>query len=174
MSRKDTARRRPTPRSTREGGWSLIELTVTLFLLMAIALFGMKTMVAGFLLQNWSIAQSMTDAYAGIETANAQRYVFADIVTGPNNGTTGSPRWGVYPAGNSTTVTIGYMPSLSVPPTPVTATAITKVTATVVRTYLPVPDPVVIGAVSYLLESYVVFQNGQRKYCKVSKVFRNQ
>jgi hypothetical protein len=35
--------------SAREGGWSLIELTVTLFLLMAIALFGLKTMVAGFL-----------------------------------------------------------------------------------------------------------------------------
>jgi hypothetical protein len=158
-------------RSDREGGWSLIELTITLFVLMAIALFGMKTMVAGFLLQNWSIEQSMTDAYAGIETANAQRYVFADIVNGPNNGTAGSPRWGVYPAGNSGPVTIGYMPSLSVPPT--AASAATAVPATVIRTYRTVSDPVT-GANAYLLESYVVFQNGQRKYCKVSKVFRNQ
>ena len=64
INRKDTR-----GRSAREGGWSLIEMTVTLFLLMAIALFGMKTMVSGLLLQNWSIGQSMTDAYAGIETA---------------------------------------------------------------------------------------------------------
>ena len=155
--------------SARKGGWSLIELTATLFLLMAIALFGMKTMVAGFLLQNWSIAQSMTDAYAGIETANAQRYVFSDIAC---LGTAGSPRWGVYPAAltTATPVTIGYLPSLSTPPTAATAAA---VTATVIRTYHQVQDPVT-GAYSYLLESYVVYQNGQRKYCKVSKVFRNQ
>ena len=56
-----------------------IELTIILFLLMAIAVFGMKTMVSGFLMQNWSIGQSMTDAYAGIETAYAQREVFANI-----------------------------------------------------------------------------------------------
>jgi hypothetical protein len=163
-----------SPSSTRfparEGGWSLIELTLTLFLLMGIALFGLKTMVSGFILQNWSIGQSMTDAYAGIETAYAQRYVFADILNGPNNGSTGSSRWGVYPAGKPATVTIGYMPSLSIPPTAATANA---VTATVIRTYESFADPVT-GASSYLLESYVVYQSGQRKYCKVSKVFRNQ
>lgn len=159
--------------SAREGGWSLIEMTVSLFLLMTIALFGMKTMVAGFLLQNWSIAQSMTDAYAGIETANAQRYVFLDIESG---GTAASPRWGVYPAVTTSAVTIGYTPSLSVPATAATAT---QVQATVIRTYHRYPttpgtvDPVT-GAVSYLLESYVVYQNGKRKYCKISKVYRGQ
>ena len=152
-------------RSAREGGWSLIELTVTLFLLMAIALFGLKTMVAGFMLQNWSIAQSMTDAYAGIETAYAQRYVFSDIV---NGGTSGVARWGVYPLAVTTTaVQIGQTPSLS------DATA----TATAVTARHPdlsqIADPVT-GAVSYLLESYVVYQNGQQKYCKVSKVYRDQ
>ena len=34
-------------------------------------------------------------------------------------------------------------------------------------------DPVT-GALSYLLETYVVYTNGQRTYCKVSKVFRSQ
>ena len=34
-------------------------------------------------------------------------------------------------------------------------------------------DPVT-GALSYLLESYVVYKNGQRTYCKVSKVYRSQ
>jgi hypothetical protein len=157
-------------RSAREGGWSLIELTVTLCLLTAIALFGIKTMVSAFMLQNWSIGQSMTDAYAAIETAYAQRYVFDDI---PNSG-----RWGVYPAAVTTNgVTIGSLPSLSVPPTAATAK---PVTATVIRTYHNYTDPVT-GAVSYLLESYVVYQNpdqgpnGQhRTYCKVSKVYRSE
>ena len=141
-------------RSAREGGWSLIELTVTLALLMAIALFGMKTMGSAFLLQNWSIGQSMTDAYAGTETAYAQRYVFADI---ENSG-----RWGGYPAAVTTNgVTIGQ-------------TASGPVTATVIRTYHQPPTDPVTGAVSYLLESYIVYQDGQRKYCKVSKVNRSE
>jgi hypothetical protein len=155
-------------RSAREGGWSLIELTVTLFLLTAIVLFGMKTMVLAFMLQNWSIGQSMTDAYAGMETAYAQRYVFDDI---PNGGNSGVPVWGVYPAAITTNgVTIGSLPSLSAPPTAATAR---PVTATVIRTYHTYTDPVT-SAVSYLLESYVVYQDGQRKYCKVSKVYRSE
>ena len=152
-------------RSAREGGWSLIELTVTLALLMGIALFGIKTMASAFMLQNWSIGQSMTDAYAGIETAYAQRYVFANIVN--------SGRWGAYPAAITTNgVTIGQTPTR-------------QVTATVIRTYhkISYTDPVtgaviykdpVTGAVSYLLESYIVYQDGQRKYCKVSKVYRSE
>jgi hypothetical protein len=152
-------------RSAREGGWSLIELTVTLALLMAIALFGVKTMASAFMLQNWSIGQSMTDAYAGIETAYAQRYVFADI---ENLG-----RWGLYPGAVTTNgVTIGRTPT-------------GQVTATVIRTYhkISYTDPVtgavtyndpVTGALSYLLESYIVYQDGQRKYCKVSKVYRSE
>src|ERR1700756_5264662 len=91
------------PVSAREGGWSLVEMTLTLCLLMAIALFGMKTMVSAWMLQNWSIGQSMTDAFAGTETAYAQRYVFADI---ENSG-----RWGVYPnAVTATQVPIGQTP----------------------------------------------------------------
>jgi hypothetical protein len=138
-------------------------MTVALFLLMTIALFGMKTMVSAFLLQNWSIGQSMTDACAGIETAKAQRWVFSTIPT--------VGRWAVYPAAvTQNLVQIGTMPSLSVPPTTATAT---PVYATVIRTYYANTDAVT-GAVSYLLESYVVYQNGQRKYCKVSKVYRSE
>jgi hypothetical protein len=112
-------------------------------------------MGSAFMLQNWSIGQSMTDAYAGIETAYAQRCVFsvADI---ENSG-----RWGAYPAAITTNgVTIGQTPSR-------------QVTATVIRTYHIGPDAVT-GAVSYLLESYIVYQDGQRKYCKVSKVYRSE
>ena len=140
-------------RSAREGGWSLIEMTVTLFLLMAIALFGMKTMVSGSRMQNWAIAQSMTDAYAGIETSIAQREVFANISTDATRA--------VYPAFVTTTVTIGQTPFKTV-------------TATLVRTtVVNAPDPVT-SAVSYLLESYVTYTNGQRNYCKVSKVYRSE
>jgi hypothetical protein len=138
-------------------------MTVTLFLLMAIALFGMKTMVSAFMLQNWSIGQSMTDAYAAIETAYAQRKVFADI---PADG-----RWqleAAYPpttAPASIPVTIGYKPSAQPHGQPVNAT--------VMRIYYQNTDPVT-NAVSYLLESYVVYRDGQRKYCKVSKVYRSE
>jgi hypothetical protein len=146
--------RKHTPgRSGREGGWSLVEMTITLFLLMAIALFGMKIMVSGFLLQNWSIAQSMTDAYAGIETAYAQRWVFASLP---------DPRWPVYPASATTTqVTIGQTPSQSV-------------RATIIRTCRQYSQDPTTLAYSYLLESYVTYQDGQRQYCKVSKVYRDQ
>src|ERR1700683_5271680 len=90
-------------RSVPQGGYSLIELTITLCLLMAIALFGLKTMIAGSIMQNWAIAQSMTDAYAGIETSIAQREVFANIATDTTRGTG-------YPNTVSTTVTIGKTP----------------------------------------------------------------
>jgi hypothetical protein len=158
LSRKDQT----IGRSARQGGWSLVELTVTLSLLVGIALFGIKTMGSAFMLQNWSIGQSMTDAYAGIETAYAQRYVFDDIPNG---------RWGVYPEAVTTNgVTVGGLPSLSMPPIAATAT---PVKATVIRTYHTYTDSVT-GAVSYLLESYIVYQDGQRKYCKVSKVYRSE
>jgi hypothetical protein len=148
LTRKDTC-----GRSAREGGYSLIELTITLCLLMAIALFGLKTMISGSIMQNWAIGQSMTDAYAGIETSIAQREVFANISTDATRA--------VYPAFVTTTVTIGQTPFKTV-------------TATLVRTtVVNAPDPVT-GAVSYLLESYVTYTNGQRNYCKVSKVYRSE
>ena len=140
-------------RSAREGGYSLIELTVTLCLLMAIALFGLKTMISGSIMQNWAIAQSMTDAYAGIETSIAQREVFANIPTDATRA--------VYPNTISTTVTIGQTPFKTV-------------TATLVRTYHSYTLDADTGALSYLLESYVVYTDGRRTYCKVSKVYRTQ
>ena len=91
-----------------------IELTITLCLLMAIALFGLKTMISGSTLQNWAIGQSMTDAYAGIETSIAQREVFANISTDATRA--------VYPGSVATTVTIGHTPFKTV-------------TATLIRTY---------------------------------------
>jgi hypothetical protein len=146
-----------------EGGFSLVELTVALFLVITIAVFGLQTIVSGWMLQNWSIAQSMTDSYASIETANAQRWVFNNIEP--------SRRWPVYPASTSTQVTIGVSPH-------------GPVTATVIRTYHryppnpgalnPGPVDLVTGAVSYLLESYVIYQDGKRQYCKVSKVYRDE
>lgn len=140
-------------RYARKSGYSLIELTVTLCLLMAIALFGLKTMISGSTLQNWVIGQSMTDAYAGIETAWAEREVFANIRTDATRG--------VYPASVTTQVQIGQTPFKSV-------------NATLIRTYHVYTLDAVTGALSYLLESYVVYTDGQRKYCKVSKVYRSE
>jgi hypothetical protein len=49
-------------RRFREAGVSLVELSISLFLVMTIARFGLQTMKSAFLTQNWSIVQSMTDA----------------------------------------------------------------------------------------------------------------
>jgi hypothetical protein len=137
----------------REAGVSLVELSISLFLLMAIAIFGLQTMMSAWLTQNWSIVQSMTDAYAGIETAYAQRWTFADIPT--------SNRWPVSPASSPPiVVTIGKTPK-------------GPVNATVVRSSHQNTDPLT-GAQSYMLESYVLYQDHLRQYCKVSKVYRTQ
>src|SRR5260370_3602208 len=135
-----------------EGGVSLVEMSVALFLLTAVAVFGFQTMMSGWMLQNSSIMQSMTDAYAGIETAYAQRWTFANIPT--------SGRWPVYPASSSTVVTIGKTPK-------------GPVNATVVRTSRQYSDPLTL-AQSYMLESYVVYKDELRQYCKVSKVYRTE
>jgi hypothetical protein len=139
------------PRS-REAGVSLVELSVALFLLTTVAVFGFQTMISGWMLQNSSIMQSMTDAYAGIETAYAQRWTFADIPT--------SGRWPAYPASSSAVVTIGRTPK-------------GPVNASVVRTSRQSTDALT-GAQSYMLESYVVYGDELRNYCKVSKVYRSQ
>jgi Tfp pilus assembly protein PilV len=140
-------------RSRDEAGFSLVEVTVALFLLMTIAVFGLQTMTAAWMSENWSIMQSMTDAYAAIETANAQRWTFGAIAS--------SNRWPVYPNSATTTaVPIGQTPSRTV-------------TATVTRTCRSNIDPVT-NAQSYLLESYVLYKDGLRQYFKVSKVYRDQ
>lgn len=139
-------------RSRREGGWSLFEVALALFLVIAISVFGFRTMNSGWTMQNWSIMQSMTDAYAGIETAYAQRWTFADIPT--------SGRWPLYPASSSIVATLGKTPK-----------ALLK--ATVVRTSHRYTD-LLTGAQSYMLESYVVYQDELRQYCKVSKVYRTE
>lgn len=176
-----TNRRLSYPARGREAGVSLVELTVTLCLLMGIAQFGMQTMTSAWIQQNWSIKQSMTDAYAGIETAYAQRWTFStipstDVELAPDlTKTTPYTLWPIYPNSSQTQVTIGQLPQIAQMP---------QVKAQVIRTCKqPFIDPntgapsfqdPVTGATAYLLESYVIYQDGQRKYCKVSKVYRDE
>jgi hypothetical protein len=141
-------------------------MSVALFLLTAVAVFGFQTMMSGWMLQNSSIMQSMTDAYAGIETAYAQRWTFAaipssDVESNPDPTKTNLyTLWPVYPASTSTVVTIGQTPK-------------GPVNATVIRTSRPSTDPLTL-AQSYMLESYVVYKDELRQYCKVSKVYRSE
>jgi len=135
-----------------EAGSTLVELSVTLFLITAIGAMTMQTMTASWLMQNWTIAQSMTDAYAAIETANAQRWVFNEI---PISG-----RWPHYPATVQLQVTIGSTPRGTV-------------NATVYRTCMWSQDPTTLIQ-TYILESFVVYQDGRRNYCKLSKVVRTE
>jgi hypothetical protein len=152
--------------SRREAGVSLVEMSIALVLFTTVAVFGFQTIMAGWILQNSAIMQSMTDARAGIETAYAQRWVFAainssDVEAIPNpTKTTPYTLWPVYPASITSTVTIGSTPK-------------GPVNATVVRTCHQYTDPLT-RAQSYMLESYVVYQDKLRQYCKLSKVYRSQ
>ena len=158
----------------REAGFSIVEMSVTLFLLTSVATFSMRTIASAWVQQNWSILQSMTDARAGIETAYAQRWVFANInsstvdaIPDPNlTITTPYTLWPVYPNYATSQAVIGQGPAVGQTPP-------AQITATIVRTCHPSTDPVT-GAQSYLLESYVVYHEGGRQYCKVSKVYREQ
>jgi len=135
-----------------EGGSTLVELSVILFVLMSIGVLCLQTMESGWMTQNWTIAQSMTDACAAIETANAQRWVFNEIVT--------SGRWPLYPQSSAVQTQIGSTPR-------------GPVNVTVHRTYSSSQDPVT-GLQTYTLESYVVYQDALRQYCKLSKVVRSE
>jgi len=139
-------------RGSREGGSALVELTVVLFMVLTLSVLCFQTMLSGWLLQNWTIAQSMTNACAAIETANAQRWVFNEIVT--------SGRWSLYPQTVAVQFQIGSTPRGAV-------------NTTVYRTYHFSQDPVT-GLQTYLLESYVVYQDSLRTYCKLSKVVRSE
>jgi hypothetical protein len=147
----------------------LVELSVALFLLTTVAVFGFQTMMSGWMLQNSAIMQSMTDAYAAIETAYAQRWTFAaisssDVEASPDPAKTNLyTLWPAYPASTSTVVTIGKTPK-------------GPVRATVVRTRIenPPPSDPLTRAQSYMLESYVVYKDQLRQYCKVSKVYRSE
>lgn len=119
---------------------------------MAISAMTLKTMTSSWLMQNWTMAQSMTDAYATIETANAQRWVFSEILT--------SNRWPLYPTVATVPVTFGYSPRGAV-------------NGTVYRTYTSSQDPTTLVQ-TYTLESFVVYQDGPRQYCKLSKVIRTE
>ena len=139
-------------RGSREGGSALVELSVVLFMVMTLSVLCFKTMLSGWLLQNWTMAQSMTDACAAIETANAERWVFSEIVS--------SGRWPLYPQSVAVQFQIGSTPRGAV-------------NVTIYRTYEFSQDPVT-GIQTYLLESYVVYQDSLRTYCKLSKVLRSE
>jgi hypothetical protein len=135
-----------------ELGAGLFEVSITLFLLITVAVYSMQTTLAAFQAQNWSVIQTMTDAQASIETAFAQRWIYQQIAS--------SGRWPVYPNFVSSTVMAGQTPS-------------GPVNVEVRRTCHVNTDPV-SGLQSYLLESYVTYTNGNRSYCKLSKVVRTQ
>jgi hypothetical protein len=138
-------------RIPRENGSALLELSVCIVVLLSVATFGFTSMASAFIAQKWAIAQTMTDAECGIETAFAQRWVFSEIVL--------SGRWPKFPLSATTNgVVIGQTPR-------------GPVTAQVTRT---LRDLSANGTTTYALESYVVYTNSTRTYCKLSRVIRSQ
>jgi hypothetical protein len=138
-------------RTLRENGSALVELTVCIVVLLSVGTFGFTTLASAFTTQTWAIAQTMTDAECGIETASAQRWVFSEIKT--------SGRWPQFPLSAITNgVVIGQTPR-------------GPVTAQVTRT---LRDLSANGTTTYALESYVLYRNASRTYCKLSRVIRSE
>ena len=133
-------------------GSTLVELSISLFLIMSISAMTLQTMASSWLMQNWTLAQSMTDAYATIETANAQRWVFSEIPT--------SNRWPQYPQFATVPVIFGSTPRGAVNGTIYRTCSVSQDATTLVQTYI--------------LESYVTYQAGPRQYCKLSRVVRSE
>jgi hypothetical protein len=137
---------------TSELGSGLFEVSLSLFLLITVAVYSMQTAVASYQAQAWSVIQTMTDAQASVETAYAQRWVYGQIAS--------SGRWPVYPNFLSSSATAGQTPN-------------GPINVEIRRTCHVSTDPA-SGLQNYLLESYVTYTNGKRSYCKLSKVLRTQ
>jgi len=165
--------RRPgkLPRRWRRGSF-LIETTVTLTILSLVGLLLLKLSLNVTAPRQWTVYQSLTDAYMTYEKAYAQRQPFATI-TG-----TGSP-WPVSPAKTASTVEVGRLPG----------GVVVNGTVTRSRTADTNNDPTTAGgtlsAANYAtlnpgkmevwkLQSILTYQVNGRTYRKVRTVVRSQ
>ena len=123
--------------------------------------------------RQWTLQQSITDAYLTFEKASAQRQTFEDV-TGPDS------LWPAYPTVATTNVVLGVLPGGR------------EITGTVSRTRYPdannLPDPATVTAVQWKaaldrnparmevwrLQSVVRYTVGSRSYLKARTVVRSQ
>jgi hypothetical protein len=148
-------------------GFVLLEAMISLAMLTAIGLILLKLSLNILVPRQWTLKQSVTDAYLTYERAYAERIPFDDLLA--NN----SP-WPDYPTVASTTVEVGRLPG-GVP-----------ITGTVTRTRFADTGNYPInggtGTVAtnpaamniWRVQSVLVYQVGNRPYSKARTVLRSQ
>jgi hypothetical protein len=151
----------------RRSGSVLVEATLSLTMLTALGLALLKLSLNVTTPRQWTLQQSITDAYLTFEKSSAQRQAFETI-----SGT--SSQWPVYPTITTTNVTFGKLPGG------------TPITGTVSRTRfadannLPAKGGSGTTATNptsmevWRLQSVVSYSVGTRKYYKSRTVVRSQ
>ena len=154
-------------RSRRSRGAILIEATYALTFLTGLSLILLKLAINVTAPRQWTLQQTITDAYLTYEKAYAQRLPFEDLLGGT------SP-WPVYPAKSEANVVLGKLPGGK------------EISGTVVRTRTPDSNNFPIdggsGTIStnpagmkvWKFQSLLLYEVGGRQYVKSRTVVRSQ
>jgi len=145
----------------------LVEAMMAMSILTILGLILLKLSINVLYPRQWSLQQTLSDAYLTYEIAYAQRIPFDELTA------TTSP-WPMYPTTTSSTVEIGRVPGSR------------PINATVTRTRIPDDDNYPIdggtGTVTsnpaamkiWKVQSIVSYQVGNRNYIKSRTVIRSQ
>jgi hypothetical protein len=145
----------------------LIEATYALTFLTGLSLVLLKLAMNVTAPRQWTLQQTITDAYLTYEKAYAQRLPFSDLLAG-------SSPWPAYPVKSELTVELGKLPGGR------------PIEAKVIRTRLPDDDNFPLdggtgtietnpaGMKVWKFQSLLVYEIGGRQYVKSRTVVRSQ
>ncbi len=164
MGKGKLARRNP---GKRFKGSVLLEATYAMTFLTGLSLILLKLSINVMAPRQWTLQQTVSDAYLTYEKAWAQRLPFADLLA------TDSP-WPEYPSKSEVQVELGKLPGG------------TSIFGTVIRTRLPDPNNFPVDGGSgditsnpsgmrvFNFQSLLIYSIGERKYVKSRTVVRSQ
>ena len=145
----------------RRSGTVLLEATMAMAMLSAVGLALLKLSLNVTTPRQWTLQQSITDAYLTFEKASAQRQPF-EAVSGPDS------LWPLAPAVATTTVTFGRLPGGA----PITGTVTRTRFAGTINTAASIDNPASMEV--WRLQSVVRYTVGSRSYMKSRTVVRTQ
>ena len=151
----------------RKKGSVLLEATYAMTFLTGLSLILLKLSINVTAPRQWTLQQTVSDAYLTYEKAWAQRLPFADLLS------VDSP-WPEYPAKSEVEVELGKLPGGR------------PISGTVIRTRIPDPNNFPVdggtgdttsnpsGMRVFNFQSLLVYSVGERKYVKSRTVVRSQ
>ncbi len=154
-------------RNKRRRGWVMLEAAYALSFLTALSLVLLKLSINITHPRQWTLQQTVTDAYLTYEKAWAQRLPFSDLLADD------SP-WPAYPAKSEVTVELGKLPGGA------------PIEGRVIRTRIPHEDNFPVdggsgttadnpaGMKVWNFQSLLVYEIGGRDYVKSRTVVRSQ